>query len=141
MADALQVPYHRHSGLRLHALNETFTAARHNDIDRVTHRRQQVTDSGAIRCRHHLNCSPRNAGGCKSLGEGTKDRLTRMKTLRAAAQNSGIARFRAQSSSIGGNIGAALVNNADDAQWHRDTLYVQAVRSVPFREYAANRVG
>ncbi len=37
VANALEVPDHRHSRFFLHARNQTFSAARHDDIDAVGH--------------------------------------------------------------------------------------------------------
>ena len=45
-----------------------------------------------------------------------------MEAVRAAAQHHGVAALQAQRAGVGGDVGAALVDDADDAERHRDAL-------------------
>ena len=54
--------------------------------------------------------------------QGCHQRPRGMEALRAAAQDRGIAGFERQPAGIGGDVGTALIDDADDAERHRDTL-------------------
>ena len=60
--------------------------------------------------------------------------------LRAAAQNHGIAALQAQRPGVGGDVGAALVDDADDPQGHPHALYPQAVWAFPLGDNVANGI-
>ncbi len=64
-----------------------------------------------------------------------------MEALGAAAQDRGIAGFQAQRRRVRRDVGAALVNDADDTERHRDALNLEAVRTLPFGEHPAERIG
>ena len=61
--------------------------------------------------------------------------------LRAAAQDRGIAGLEAQRRGIGGDVGAALVDDADDAERHPHPLDGHAVRPRPALRHGADRIG
>jgi hypothetical protein len=58
-------------------------------------------------------------------------RAVRVLALGAAAQDHGVAGFQAQRAGIRGHIGAALVDDADDAERHDHALDTQTVRPFP----------
>ncbi len=62
------------------------------------------------------------------------------RAFRTAAQNHGVGGFQAQRAGVGGDVGPALVNNADDAQGHADALDPHAIRPRPFREARADGI-
>ncbi len=64
-----------------------------------------------------------------------------MKALRAAAQDRRVPRLEGQSAGIGGDVGPALIDDADDAERHGDPLDREPVGARPVGEHAADRVG
>ena len=64
-----------------------------------------------------------------------------MDGFRAAAQQRGIAGLEAKRSGIYRDIGAAFVNNADDAERHPRFRDLQAVRATPAGKHRADGVG
>ena len=65
----------------------------------------------------------------------------RQETVRAAAQDRGIAGLETKRAGVGRDIGPALVDHADDAERRRDALDLEAVRAFEGRENAADRIG
>ena len=61
--------------------------------------------------------------------------------IRAAAQDRGIARLEAERAGIGGDVRAALEDDADDAERRAHALDMESVRPVPCGHDAAHRVG
>ena len=59
----------------------------------------------------------------------------------AAAQDDGIAGLEAEPAGIGGHVGAALEDDADDAERRAHALNMETVRPVPFGDDRADRVG
>ena len=64
-----------------------------------------------------------------------------METVRAAAQHHRVAALEAQRAGVGGDVRAALVDHADDAERRRDALDREAVRPLEGGEHAPDRVG
>ncbi len=61
-------------------------------------------------------------------------------TFRPTAQDRGIAGFEAEAGRIRRHIGAAFIDDADDAERHGDAFDLQAVGSIPGTERAADRI-
>ena len=64
-----------------------------------------------------------------------------MQGLLAAAQDGGVARLEAQGGSVGGDVGAGLVDDADDAQRHAHLADGDAGRTALEISHLADRVG
>ena len=61
--------------------------------------------------------------------------------IRAAAQDHGVAGLERQRTGVGGDVRAALEDDADDAERRAHALDVEAVRPVPFGDDRADRIG
>ena len=61
--------------------------------------------------------------------------------LLTATQHAGTARFQGEGGGIGGNVGAALIDDGDDAHGDADALHLQAVGQGVLRNDAAYGVG
>ena len=117
MADAFEMREHRHARFRLHARDQAFSAARHDDIDIAVEAGEHHADSGAVAGRDKLDRGFGQAGLAQALlNAACMARLVRR--VGAAAQNGGVAGFQAERAGVGGHVGAALVNDADDAERH-----------------------
>jgi hypothetical protein len=55
MAQAFEMPDHRHARFFLHALHETAAAARHDDVDLLVEAAKHQADGRTVRGRHQLN--------------------------------------------------------------------------------------
>ena len=97
-------------------------------------------DRGAVAGRHQLDRGLRQPGVAQAVAERGLDGAARAQTVRAAAQDRGIAGFQAERAGIGGHIGPALVDDADDAERHPDALDGHAVRPRPGFGDGADRV-
>ena len=64
----------------------------------------------------------------------------RVHSLGSAAQQRSIARADTQCGCVRCNIGAAFINDTDEADWNSNTLHCQAVRLSRFVDYLTNRV-
>ena len=135
------MPDHGHARFLLHARHQALAAARHDHVDVFRHRRQQVTDGGAIGGRHQLNARGRQPGGLQPFDQAGMDGAAGMHALGAAAQDGGIAGLQAQRTGIAGHVGPALVDDADDAQRHAHARDVEAVGPRPLRDRGADRIG
>ena len=90
-------------------------------------------DRGAVARRHELDRVLRQAGSRRPCDQRSVDRARGAEALRAAAQDRGVAGLQAQRAGIGGDVGAALVDHADDAERRAHALDGQAVRPLPAR--------
>ena len=64
----------------------------------------------------------------------------RAEAIRAAAQDRRIAGLEAERAGIGGDVRAALVDDADDAERHAHALDGHAVRALPSLQHRADRI-
>ena len=141
MTHAFEMSDDRHTRFLLHARHETLAAARHDHVDVIRHRRQQVADGRAIGGRHELDAGGRQAGSEQPFDEAGVDGATRMHALGAAAQDGGIAGLQAQTTGIAGHVRPALVDDADHAQRHAHARDVEAVGTRPLRDGGADGIG
>ncbi len=58
-----------------------------------------------------------------------------------AAQDRGVACLETQRARVGGNVGAAFINHADDAERRAHALDRHAVRALPAFQHHADRIG
>src|SRR5207248_7844182 len=68
------------------------------------------------------------------------ERPARVLTLGAAAQDRRVARLQAQGARVRGDVGTALVDDADDAEWHDHALDPEPVRPLPLRARRSDRI-
>ena len=140
VTDAFEMGDDRDAAFALHPLDQRAPTARHDHIDMITHPEHQP-DRGAVTGRHQLYRGIGQTRRAQPLAQRRDQSARRIKTLRAAAQDRGISRFERQPAGIGGHIWPALVDDADNAERHRDALDVEPVRPRPAGERAADRVG
>ena len=69
------------------------------------------------------------------------DRSRGVEAVRTAAQHHGVAALQAERAGVRGDIRAALVNDADDAERRRHPLNYETVGAVERREHPADRIG
>ena len=141
MAVALQVPDDRHAGFLLHTCDEAPPATRYDHIEIFRHARKHVADGGTIGGGHELDAFQRQPRCLQACNETAVNGLVGMPAFRTAAQNDGIAGFQAEGARIGRHVGAALVDDADDAERHAHALDPEAVRPLPLRHRGADRIG
>ena len=118
VADAFEMAHDRHARILLHARDETFAAARHDDVDVAGHVAQHDADGFAILRRHHLHGRLGQAMLCQRARETRVNRSARARALGAAAQDRRVAALQAQRGGVGRDVRPALVDDADDAERH-----------------------
>ena len=140
MADAFQVGEHRHAGLGLHALHQGFAATGDDHVDVAVQSGQHEADGGTIRGGYELDAGCGQIGGLDAFSQAIEYCLRRVMAFRAAAQDRCIAGFERESASISRHVGAALVDDADDAEGDGEARDVQAVGTGPVGEDAADGI-
>ena len=85
--------------------------------------------------------SARQARGAQALDEAGVDRARRAHAVRAAAEDHRVARLEAERAGIGGDVGPALEDDADDAERRAHARNLQAVGHGPFGDRRADRIG
>ncbi len=141
MADAFQMREDGHARLALHALDQALAAARHDDVDRAVEAGQHGAHRGTVGGRHELDRMLGKTGRIEARDEAGVDGGGAAMRVGAAAQDDGVARLEAKPAGIGGDVGPALEDDADDAERRAHALDMQAVRPVPFGDDGADRVG
>ena len=124
VADAFEVREHRHARLLLHARDQALAAARHDDVDGCRRGPCSMwpTAARSVR-RHELDGGLGQAGRLQAGDEGRHGwRSAELMALRAAAQDRGVAGLEAQRAGVGRHVGAAFVDDADDAERHAHAL-------------------
>ena len=124
VADAFEVREHRHARFVLHAVDEALAAARHDDVDRAVEALQHEADGVAIGRRHELDRGFGQARRLQARGEAGMDGGARVMALRAAAQDRRVAGLEAERAGVRRHVGAAFVDDADDADRHAHALAV-----------------
>ena len=138
--DAFEMGEDRHARLGLHPRDQAFAAARHDHVDGAVEAGQHGADGGAVAGGNELDARLGQARFLEPGGEAGMDQPRGVKTLRASAQNGGVARFQAQPAGVGGDIGAAFENHPDHAERRRDALDAQAVGPLERLQRPADRV-
>ncbi len=88
---------------------------------------QHGPHGGAVAGGNELDARLGQARFLEPGGEAGMDQPRGMKTLRAGAQNGGVAGLEAKPAGVGGDIGPAFENHPDHAERRRDALDAQAV--------------
>ena len=129
---------HRYAGFRLDAGHEVFPATRHDEVDGAAEAFEHQADAVAVSAWHHLDGGGGKARCHKAPLQAGGDGGGRVKTIGAAAQDRRIAGFHAQRSGIGRHIGAAFIDDADDADGHAHPRNFHAVGTRPLRHHFAH---
>ncbi len=130
----------RHARLALHALDQALAAARHDHVDRAIEPREHHADGGALPCRHQRDGGSRQFGFGEAFDQSGMNGAGGAEAFRAAAQDHGIAGLQAERARIGGDVRAALVDHADNAERHPHPLDPHAVRTPPRCHHRADRI-
>ena len=141
MHDAFQMREHRNARFMLHARDKAFAAARHDHVYVSVQARKHGAHGGAVVGRHERDDVARKAGALQSRDKAAMDRPRGAQAIRAAAQDRGVAGLEAQRAGVGGDIGPALVNHADNTQRRRDALDAQAIGPLEHGQHTAHGVG
>ena len=123
-----------------HALDQRLAAARDDHVDIVGHG-QHDADGGAVNGGHKLDRRLRQACGLQAGLHAGGDGAGGFETVRSSAQDAGVAGLQAQPAGIGGDVGAALIDDADDAERYADAGDLQAVGALPLRHDGADGIG
>ena len=141
VADAFEMREHRHARLALHARDQAFAAARHDDVDIAVEALQHHADRAAVAGRNQRDRGLRQIGFAQPFGQSGMDGARRAMAVGAAAQDHGVAGLQGQRAGVGGDVGPAFVDHADDAERHLDALDGHAVRPRPGFGDPADRIG
>ena len=141
MHDAFEMGEHRHARLTLNPLDQAFSPARHDHVERAAEALQHLADRLAGGEGRACNRSLRQTGFLQARDQAGVDRGRRAKTVGAAAQHHRIAALEAQRASVSGHIGPALVDNADDPERRRHALDNEAIGTGIGREHTPDRIG
>ena len=140
MAVAVEVLDHRHAGFGKQARDQPFAAARHDHVDVLAHG-DELADRGPVGGVDHLNDLGRQTGAGQRFLDQRGDCAVAANGLGAAAQDRGIARFKAQRRRVGGHVRTRFVDDADDAQRHAHLAHLNPARAELELADLADRVG
>ncbi len=102
---------------------------------------EQKPDRRAIARRHELQRVGGQPLAREPLDHRGVDGARGTEAFRAAAQDHGVAGLDRQGAGIGGDVGAALIDDGDDAERRAHALDFQPVRPLPARDHLADRIG
>ena len=139
-ADAGVVLDDRDGGVLRDEADERFAAAGDDAVDELVEL-EEVVERGAVGGGDELD----GVGGQAGLGEGALDERGEggvgVEDLLAAAEDGGVAALQAEDGAVDGDVGACLVDDADDADGHADLADFEAVGAGPGVEGLADGVG
>ena len=122
------------------AEDQTGAAARNNDVEIVVKLHQcSCTLTGGVL--HKIDASLRQSCRIAGVLHDLYDCHVGVQRLLAAAQNDGVAGFDTKTGSVGGDVGACLVDDADNAQRHTNLADFQAVGAFGLMEHLTDRIG
>ena len=105
---------HRHARSCADAPNQTFAAARYDQVDLAVHL-QQLPNGGTVRGRDELDGITGQAGLVQAILKNGMQSDIGVHRLLAAPQDDGIAAFDAQARRVHRDIGPGFVDEKDDA--------------------------
>ena len=140
VADAVEVREHRHARIVLHPRDQALAAARHDHVDQARGA-QHRADRLAVLRRHQLDRLGRHARRRQPFDQRGMDRAVRMDRLAAAAQQHRVAAPQAQRRGIGGDVGAAFVDDPDQADRDAHARQLEPARSGAAVDHLADRIG
>ena len=126
VTNAVQMGQHRHPRIGLHPGDQAFSPARHDHVDEASGR-QHGPHHGAVLRGHQLHRISRRPRCRQTPGQRRQNRPVGMHRLAAPAQQHGIARAQTQGGGIGRHIGAAFINDADQANGHSHPAQAQTI--------------
>ncbi len=141
MHDAFEMGEDRHARLGLHPRDQALAAARHDHVDGAVQAGEHGADGGAVAGRDQRDAILRQVRVLQPLHEAGMDQPRGMEALGPRAQNGGIAGLEAQGAGVGGDIGTAFENHADDAERRGDPLDAQPVGALEGLQHAPDRIG
>ena len=141
VADAFEMGDDGDAAFALHPLDQRAPAARHDHVDEVGHGEHQP-DRRAVARRHELH----------RIGRQARRRRWRARRHAAIAPEewklsepprriAALPARRHSAARVGGDVGARLVDDADDAQRHAHARDVEPVGPGPARELGADGIG
>ena len=101
------------------------------------HKRPGALTGGVL---HEVDRVFGDAQGCQRRAQGVHDGVGAAEGLLPAAQDADAAAFQRQRRRVAGDIGAAFVDDGDDAHRHRDLRDAQAVRADVLLQHPAHGV-
>ncbi len=131
---------HGHAGVPLHALDQRAAAARDQQVDPAGGG-EHGGDVVPVGVGGDLHAGRRQSGLDQALGDGVVDGAPAVQAVRAAAQDHRVAGLEAEPGGVGADVGAALVDHADDADRHGDATEAEPVRPRPLGQYSPGRTG
>ena len=127
-------------GVFRHGLNETGAASGNQQIH-ITHGGHQLCGTGPGSILYQLYQIGRQIGGFQPCLHGGDDGVGGAEGLLAASQDAGGACFQRQGGGIGGDIGAALIDDGNDAHGNTHLLDDQPVGAHHPMAYPTHRIG
>ena len=140
VAETFEMGKDRHTRLVLNARDEALAAARHDDVEMAGEAFQHLADGRTIGGGHDLDRRFGQPRLFEPGPQGGMDRGRGPRRIRTTAQDDGIAGLQAQGAGIGGNIGPAFIDDADDAERGAHALDLEPVRTLPGGDDGADRI-
>ena len=140
VANPIQMREHRHPRIGLHPRDQALAPARHDHVDEAGGG-QHRPHHGAVLRRHQLHRLGRRPRRAQPPAQRRQDRPVGIDRLAAPAQQHGITTAQAQRGGIGGHIGPALVNDADQPDGHAHPAQMQPIGPLAGVDHLPHRVG
>ena len=140
VADALVVLDHRDGGLLHDELHEAFAAARDDEVDQLVLFEQQGGGPPVLVV-DECDGPGRDADLLAGLAQHFHDRGVGLDGLRASSEHHCVSGFEAQRGGIGGDVGAGLVDDADDTDRHAHPTHLHPVGAPPHFRHFTDGVG
>ncbi|CDO34629.1 hypothetical protein SPHV1_170064 [Novosphingobium sp. KN65.2] len=140
VADAIEMGEHRHAGVGLDPRDKALAAARHDHVDQAGCG-QHRADDGTVLRRHELDRRRGNADALQPLGHRGLNRAVGMQRLATATQQHGIAGAQAQGRGVGRHVGAAFIDDSDQADRDAYAAELQAVGPLGLLDHLPDGIG
>ena len=139
-AHALKMFDDGNGGVLRDEADEALAAARDDAMDERVEFEQRV-EGGAVGRGNQLDGVGGETGGGERGGDEGGEGGVGVEALLAAAENGGVAGLQAKDGAVDGDVGAGLIDDADDADGHADFADVQAVGAGRFFQQIADGIG
>ena len=130
----------RHLRLGDDRADQAGAAARDEHVDQAARLHEHLGGVVALP-RHQLDGVGRQPGAGDGVAQHRDDRLVAAPGAGGAAQQHGVARLEADAGGVGGDVGAGLVDDADDAEGHPHLAQLEAVGQRRAAQHLPDRVG
>jgi hypothetical protein len=131
---------HGHLGIAADALDQALAAARDDHVHKLRHG-DELAHGLAVGGLHQLHRVLWQARLGQRLLHDLGQRLVRINSLGAAAQDAGIAALDAEAGRFDGHVGPALVDHAEHTNWHTHLAHADAAGLLLHANDLANDVG